>query len=108
MEGKDKPDKDLAKKGSMERVSIFFKAVFQEVLLLGEETWVLPSQIQKNLGGKYQCFARRTTVIFPKSDREMGDWVYPPITGVLAEVALIPEADYVKRQQNTVVDYINT
>ena len=57
-------DKYLGLEGANPSLSgMFFKAVVQEVLLFGSETWVLNPHIERFLGIFQHRFARRITGI---------------------------------------------
>ena len=71
----------LSREGADKRVSgTFFKAVVQQVLLFGAETWVLTPRIERALDSFMQGAARRITGRQPRRGWE-GKWYYPPSGG---------------------------
>ena len=65
-----------------ESVGGFFKAVFQQVLLFGAETWVVTPRIERALNSFMHEAARRITGRHPQR-RWDGKWFYPSLEGAM-------------------------
>ena len=59
-------------------------AVTQQVLLFGEDTWVLTKRMEAALDAFQGRVARRLTGRMPRRGRD-GKWVYLPLVGVTRE-----------------------
>ena len=69
----------LRREGATPRVSgSFFKAVVQQVLLFGAETWVVTPKIDRSLSGFLHEEARRLTGWQAHRERDV-DWYYPSL-----------------------------
>ena len=82
----------------------FFKAVVQEVLLFGEETWVLTYIMERALN----IFQKRVTQrLTGRQSRRRGDriWDHPPLTAAMAEAGFEEIRTYVTRRQKMVAQY---
>ena len=78
-------DEDPGPGGANPRVSgIFFKAIFQAVLIFKLETWVLTLCIERSLGSIQYRVARRITGKNPKR-REEGAWECLPLATAMEE-----------------------
>ena len=98
----------LSWEGTDKRVSgNFFKAVVQEVLLFGAETWVLTPRIERALESFQHGAARRITGRHPRR-RGDGHWTYPPLNEAMREAGFEGIWKAVTRRQNTVAQYIST
>ena len=82
----------------------FYKAAVQEILLLYEETWVIPPRIGKTIGGFRHRVARHLVGMRP-SWYTMGRLFYPPLGAVMTEVGLEEVETYILCLQNTVAQY---
>ena len=77
-----------AGKGAEPKVSgNFYKAVDQEKLLFGAETWVLTQRTEKALDSFQSRVARRLTGKQPRRNKD-GSWDYPPLAEVMREARL--------------------
>ena len=85
----------------------FYTAVTQQVLLFGEESWVLTKSIESALDAFQGRVERRLTGQMPRRGRD-GKWVYPPLAGVLKEAGVVRASTSVLCRQNTVVQFIAT
>ena len=95
----------LIREGGNTKVSgNFYKAVLQEVLLLGAETWVLTPQMERALDSFQHRVARWLTGRKP-SIQENGIWAYLPFDEVMGEAGFEGISKSVTRRQNTVVQY---
>ena len=65
----------------------FFKAVVQQVLLFGAETWVVTPNMERALSAFLHGAARRLTGRQPRRGRD-GKWHYPSIEGDMEEAGL--------------------
>ena len=96
----------LGREGSAPKVSgNFYKAVYQAVLLFGEETWVLTQRTEKALDGFQSRFTRRLTRKQPRR-KKYGSWDYPPLAEALGEAGLEGVWNLITQKQNTVAQYI--
>ena len=79
----------------------FLKAVAQEVLFFGAETWVLTPRIERELESFIHGEVRRIT---GKHPRRWGDgkWTYPPLKEAMREAGFEGMRKAVTRRQNTV------
>jgi hypothetical protein len=62
----------------------------------------------KALEGFHWRVAHRLAGKQPYVNQRTGEWVYPPINKALEEVGLYSIEHYIKKRQNTVVDYVAT
>ena len=75
----------LSREGADKRVlGTFFKAVVQQVLLFGAETWVLTPRIEQALERFMHGAARRITGRQPRRGWD-GKWYYPSLAGAMKE-----------------------
>ena len=82
-------DRILSREGVEPLLSgLFFKAVFQAVLLLGSETSVVTPYMRRALGGFQDQAARRLTgqILQRKPDRK---WTYTPEATAREEAGLL-------------------
>ena len=78
----------LSREGSTKRVSgNFFKAVVQQVLLFGSETWVVSLMMERALSAFIHGEAIRLTGRQPRRGRD-GKWHYPSLEGAMKEAGL--------------------
>ena len=85
----------------------FFKAVVQQVLLFGAETWVVTPKMERALSGFLHGAARRLTGRQARREKD-GDWHYPSLEGAMKEAGLIDIRTSILKGQNTVAQYIAT
>ena len=98
----------LSREGATKRVSgNFFKAVVQQVLLFGAETWVVSPMMERSLSAFIHGAARRITGRHPRKGRG-GKWYYPSLEGAMKEAGLTDVHTSINRRQNTVAQYIAT
>ena len=83
----------------------FFKAVVQEVLIFGSETWAVPPCMGKALGFFQNQVSRRLTERITRRKLE-GKWTYTSAEMAREEARLLTMEDYIRRCQNTVTQYI--
>ena len=83
----------------------FFKAVVQQVLLFGAETWVVSPMTERALSAFIHGAARRLTGRQPRRGRD-GKWHYPSLEGAMKEAELTDVHTSIQRRQNTVAQYI--
>ena len=78
----------LSREGATKQVSgNFFKAVVQQVLLFGGETWVLSPIMDRALSAFIHGLEIRITVRQPRRGRD-GNWFYPSLEGAMKEAGL--------------------
>ena len=78
----------LSREGATKRVSgNFFKAVVQQVLLFGAETWVVSLMMKRALSAFIHGAARRLTGKQPRKGRD-GKWHYLSLQGAMKEAGL--------------------
>ena len=65
----------------------FFKAVLQQVLMFGAETWVVSPIMEQALSAFIHGAARRLTGRQPQRGRD-GKWHYPSLEGAMKEVGI--------------------
>ena len=98
----------LSREGATKRVlGNFFKAVVQQVLLFGTETWVVSPMMERALSAFIHGAARRLTGIQLRKGRD-GKWHYPLLEGAMKEAGLTDVRTSIKRRKNTVAQYIAT
>ena len=85
----------------------FFKAVVQQVLLLGAETWVVTPRMERALSGFLHEAARRLTGRQARRGKN-GAWHYPSLEGAMREAGLTDIGKSIANRQNTVAQYIAT
>ena len=96
----------LSREGGDKRVSgNFFKAVVQEVLLFGAETWVLTQSIERALESFQHGAKRRITGRQPRR-REDGHRIYPPLKEAMQEAGFEGIRKAITMRQNMVAQYI--
>ena len=75
----------LRREGATPRISgNFFKAIVQQVLLFGAETWVVTPKMDQALSGFLHGAARRLTGRQARREND-GDWHYPSLQGAMQE-----------------------
>ena len=98
----------LSREGSNKRVSgNFFKAVVQQVLLFGAETWVVTPRMERALNSFMHGSVRRVTGRQPRRGWD-GKWFYPSLEGAMKEAGFKDVWTSINRRQNTVAQYIAT
>ena len=96
----------LTKTGLPPRIAgLFYKAIAQAVLLYGSESWVITPAMLTTLEGFHHQVARRITNRMPRKTAN-NLWIYPPIKETLNMAGFFTMAEYIRRRQNTVADYI--
>ena len=84
----------------------FFKAVVQQVLLFGAETWVVSPMMERALSAFIHGAASRLTGRQPRKGRD-GKWYYPSPEGAMKEAGLTDVRTSMNRRENTVAHYID-
>ena len=98
----------LSREGATKIVSgKFFKAVVQQVLLFGSETWVVSPRMERALSSFIHGAARRITGRQPGRGWD-GKWHYPSLVGSMKEAGFTDVRTAITRRQNTVVQFITT
>ena len=98
----------LSREGATKRVSgNFFKAVVQQVLLFGAETWVVSPRMERELSTFIHGAERRLTGRQPLRGWD-GKWFYPSLEGAMKEAGITDVGTSIKIRQNTVAQYIAT
>ena len=98
----------LRREGATPRISgNFFKAVVQQVLMFGAETWVVTPKMERALRAFLHGAARRLTVRQARRVKD-GEWHYPSLEGAMKEAGLTDIRTSILRRQNTVAQYIVT
>ena len=98
----------LRREGATPRISgNFFKAVVQQVLLFGAETWVVTPKMKRELSGFLHGAARRLTGRQARREKD-GDWYYPSLEGAMKEAGLTDIRTLILKRQNTVAQYVAT
>ena len=98
----------LSREVATKRVSgDFFKAVVQQVLLFGAETWVVSPRMERALSSFIHGSARRITGRQPRRGWD-GKWLYPSLVGAMKEAGFTDVRTSINRRQNTVGQYIVT
>ena len=96
----------LRREGATPRISgYFFKAVVQQVLQFGAETWVVAPKMERALSGFLHGAARRLTGRQARRAKN-GEWYYPSLEGAMWEAGLTDIRKSIANRQNTVVQYI--
>ena len=73
----------LRREGATTRIlGNFFKAVAQQVLLFGAETWVVTPKMERALSAFLHGAARRLTGRQPRREKD-GEWQYPSLEGAM-------------------------
>ena len=85
----------------------FFKAVVQQVLLFGAETWLVSPMMERALSAFIHGAARRLTGRQPRKGRG-GKWHYPSLEGAMKESGITDVRTSINRRQTTVAQYITT
>ena len=83
----------------------FFKAVVQQVLLFGAETWVVTPIMERALNSFLHISARRITGRQPRIGKD-GKWFKPPLEGAMKEAGFKDVRASINTRQNTVAQYI--
>ena len=92
----------LCREGATKEVSRdFFKAVVQQVLLFGSETWVVSPRMEQAPSSFIYGAARRITGRQPRRGWD-GKWHYPSLVGAMKEAGFTDVRTYITRRQNTV------
>ena len=85
----------------------FFKAVVQQVMQFGAETWVVSPIMERALSAFIHGATRRLMGRQPRKGRD-GKWHYPSLEGAMKEAGLTDVRTSINRSQNTVAQYIAT
>ena len=85
----------------------FFKAVVQQVLLFGAETWVVSPRMERALSVFIHGAARQLTGRQQQRWRD-GKWFYHSLDGAMKEAGLTNVRTSINRRQNMVAQYIAT
>ena len=92
----------MGREGATARVSgAFFKGVVQQVLLFGDETWVVNPRMERALSGFLNGAARRLTGRQAQRGRN-GAWHYLSLEGAMREAGLTDIGKSIANRQNTV------
>ena len=75
---------------------MFYKAVIQQILLYGCETWVITKAMYRMLKGFHMRAAYRMAKINKPKKLENGEWYYPPSEAVFEEVGLHSIEHYIE------------
>ena len=98
----------LRREGATPRISeSLYKAVVQQVMLFGAETWVVTPKMERALSGFLHGAVRRLTGRQVRREKN-GDWYYPSLVGVMREAGLADIRKSIANRQNTVAQYIAT
>ena len=98
----------LRREGATPRISgSFFKAVVQQVLLFGAETWVVTPKMERSLSEFLHGAARMLTRRQARRGKN-GEWYYPSLEGAMREAGLTYIRKSIANRQNTVAQYIAT
>ena len=98
----------INREGATKRVlGNFFKAVVQQVLLFGAETWVVSTRMERALSAFIHGVASRITGRQLRRGWD-GKWFYPSLAGAMKEAGLTDARTSINRRQNTVAQYIAT
>ena len=98
----------LSREGATKRVSgNFFKAVVQQVLLFGAETWVVSPRMERALSAFIHGAAIRITGRQPQRGRD-GKGFYPSLVGAMKEAGFTDVRTSINRRQNMFAQYIAT
>ena len=92
----------LSREGADKRISgTFFKAVVQQVLLFGAETWVLTPRIERALDSFMHGAAQRITGRQPRRGWYV-KWYYPSLAGSMKEAGFTEIRKSITNRQNTI------
>ena len=94
-------------RGRQESVGEFFKAVVQQVLMFGAETWVVTPRMERALDSFMHGSAKQITGRQPRRGWD-GKWFYPSLEGAMKEAGLKDIRTLINNRQNTVAQYIAT
>ena len=91
----------LSREGADMRVSgNFFKAVVQQVLLFGAETWVVTPRLERALNSFMHGAMRQITGRHPRIGWD-GKWFYPSLEGGMKEAGFKDVRTSINTRQNT-------
>ena len=82
-----------------------FKAVVQQVLIFGVETWVVTPRMERALNSFMHGAARRITGRQPRRGWD-GKWFYPSLEGGVKEAGFNDVWTSINIRQNTIAQYI--
>ena len=92
----------LSREGAYKQVSgNFFKAVVQQVLLFGADTWVMTPRMERELTSFMHGAARQITGRQTRRGWD-GKWFYPSLEGAMKEAGLRDIRMLINASQNTV------
>ena len=98
----------LGREGADPKVSRnFYIAVTQQVLLFGEDTWVMTIKMEVALDAFQGRVARRLTGRVPRLGRD-GKWQYLPLAGATKDAGIVRSRTSVLRRHNTVAQFVAT
>ena len=85
---------------------MFYKAVVQQVLLFGSETWTLSQSMINALARFHNKAARRIARMMPCLVD--GEWITPPPAEALEAAGMYPIDVYIEKRRATVADWVAT
>ena len=83
----------------------FYRAVVQEIILYGTETWVLLASMKNRIEGTHTEFLQYITGKRAKQ-LEDGTWETPGAEGIREATGTLSERTYIERQQETVAQWM--
>jgi hypothetical protein len=86
-------------------VGYFYNAIVQSVLLYGAETWTVTPQMLEPLNSFHHKIARCISNMMPVQEPN-DTWYYPPLSAAMETAGLFTIAEYIKKQQGMLAQYV--
>lgn len=88
-------------------MAVFYRTVVLYVLLYGSETWVLTSDLMRQLRSFHRRCCRGLTGEFIHQDED-GEWICPKSEEVLEKAGVLTIEEYIQRRRETIMSYAET
>jgi hypothetical protein len=88
-------------------MATFYRTVVLYVLLYGSESWVLTSDLMRQLRSFHRRCCRGLTGEFIRQDEE-GEWICPKSEEVLKKAGVLTIEEYIQKRRETIMKYAQT
>jgi hypothetical protein len=85
---------------------VFYRTVILSVLLYGSESWVLTTDMMRQLRSFHRRCCHGITGDFIHQDEESGEWICPSSKEeVLEKAGILTVEEYIQRERDTILPY---
>jgi len=88
-------------------MATIYRKVVLYVLLYGSESWVMTSDLMRQLRSFHRRCCRGLTGEFIRQDEE-GEWICPKSEEVLIKAGVLTTEEYIQRRRETIIKYPET